>query len=306
MTIRLATFNAENLFARYRFKRSFDPLGEDGFTINDLAFEIYDETEKQITARAIAEVDADVIALQEIESLPVLDAFNSRYLARLRYRHRVLIDSFDPRRIDVAILSRHPIVHVRSYRHEKNSANTAWLFSRDCLEAAVEVQGKELILYVNHLKSMMEGRKVTHARRKEQAGRVAGIVDERWKDRGYEGNFAVLGDLNDYPEKDEEGDTALGSLIGHPGLENVVNRLPQDARWTHYYSGKDRYKQLDYLFLSKSLASGNRGLPVIMRKGLPYRAELVERFERERLPNVGEDNPKASDHAPVFMDVELD
>jgi hypothetical protein len=41
-----------------------------------------------------------------------------------------------------------------------------------------------------------------------------------------------------------------------------------------------------------------------MRKGLPYRAE---RYTGERLPtNVGEDNPKASDHAPLAIDIDLD
>ena len=130
--IRIATFNLENLFARYRFRRNFDPVGSDGFTINNLAFDIYDEVQKKLTAKAIKEVDADIIAVQEVESLPVLDAFNSRYLARLKYRHRVVVDSFDPRKIDVGLLSKHPIRSIRSYRQERNARNTAPLFSRDC------------------------------------------------------------------------------------------------------------------------------------------------------------------------------
>jgi len=62
--MRLATFKCGNLFARYKFKHNFDPTQPDGFTINNLAFDIYDETEKQVTGQAIREVDADVIALQ--------------------------------------------------------------------------------------------------------------------------------------------------------------------------------------------------------------------------------------------------
>lgn len=116
--MRLATFNCENLFARYKFRKNFDPYQSDGFTINDLAFDIFDEVEKQITAKAIREVNADVIALQEIESLPILDHFNSRYLAGMGYRHRILVDSHDPRSIDVAVLSRYNIDSVRSHRHE--------------------------------------------------------------------------------------------------------------------------------------------------------------------------------------------
>ncbi|MDN3515689.1 MAG: hypothetical protein NG747_14990 [Candidatus Brocadia sp.] len=52
-----------------------------------MAFDIFDEVEKQIAAKAIKEVNADVIALQEVESLPVLDCFNSRYLAGMHYLH---------------------------------------------------------------------------------------------------------------------------------------------------------------------------------------------------------------------------
>lgn len=39
-----------------------------------------------------------------------------------------------------------------------------------------------------------------------------------------------------------------------------------------------------------------------MRKGLPYRAE---KYQGIRFENVGEDNPKASDHAPVYIEIEL-
>ena len=143
--MRLATFNCENLFARYKFRKNFDPYQSDGFTINDLAFDIFDEVEKQITAKAIREVNADVIALQEIESLPILDHFNSRYIAGLGYRHRILVDSHDPRSIDVAVLSRYNINSVRSHRHERNPTNTGSLFSRDCLEVEIDISGKLLV-----------------------------------------------------------------------------------------------------------------------------------------------------------------
>jgi len=296
--MRLATFNCENLFARYRFREQIQPVSPDGFTINDLAFDIYDETEKQITAKAIREVNADVIALQEVESLPVLDRFNSRYLASMRYRHRIVIDSHDSRGIDVAILSRHEIVAARSHRHERNAQNTAFLFSRDCLEVEIDVDDKLLVLYVNHFKSMMEGRAETHQRRLEQAQRVADIVDQRWRARNYQGNFAVLGDFNDYPGQG----TALDILLAHPELVNVVERMPEADQWTHYYAGAGEYRQLDYLLVSRSLGNANPQPPNIVRKGLPYRAD---RYAGQRFDGVGEDRPKASDHAPLSMELTL-
>jgi len=297
-TLRIATFNVENLFARYRFKDTIQPTEDDGFTINDLAFRIYDEESKKITAKAIRAVNADVICLQEVESLPVLDRFNAFYLGGMKYAHRAVIDCFDPRQIDVAVLSRHPIVSLRSHRDERNKAGTAFLFSRDCLEVDVLVGGKTLTLYLNHFKSMMEGREATRARRQEQAERVAAIIDARWKKSAYKGNFIVLGDLNDYPD----GKTGLAALLGHKGLDNVLTRLPETERWTHYYAGGNAYRQLDYLLLSAGLAKANSGKPAVMRSGLPWRAKKVT---EERLDGVGENDPKASDHAPLHMDITL-
>jgi endonuclease/exonuclease/phosphatase family metal-dependent hydrolase len=207
LTTRVATFNAENLFAHYNFREDLDPRGARGFTINDLAFDIYNDDEKRITAHAIREVNADIICLQEVDNLPLLDRFNSYYLAPLKYRYRLLIDSHDPRQIDVAVMSRYPLSHIRTHRDERKG--NAFLFSRDCLEVQVNVEGKPLHLYVNHCKSMIKTREETKKRRQDQAGRVAELVTKRWGPGGYQGDYVVLGDLNDYPE----GDTALGALL---------------------------------------------------------------------------------------------
>lgn len=296
--IRVATFNVENLFARYRFRDNVTPSLDDGFTRNDLAFQINDDDAKRITARAIRAVNADVLCLQEVEDLIVLERFNSRYLGGMRYRYRILIDSHDPRYIDVAILSRYPFEFIRSHRDRRNSANSTWLFSRDCLEVDVNVNGDVLSLYVNHFKSMISTRAQTRARRLEQATAVRDIVNDWWQSADFQGNFIVVGDFNDYPGTG----TALGPLLNHRHLVNVVNRLPANQRWTHYWAGGNQYRQLDYLLLSAALADRNQGQPVIERRGLPWRAE---RFTGQRFDDVGDNHPKASDHCPLYMDLEL-
>ncbi|MFC1619298.1 endonuclease/exonuclease/phosphatase family protein [Candidatus Neomarinimicrobiota bacterium] len=296
--VKIATFNVENLFARYRFRSNVDPTGLDGFTINQTAFDIYDETSKQITAKAIRDVDADVIALQEVESLPVLDRFNSRYLGGMDYTHRILVDAFDPRKIDVAVLSKHPIERVKTYRNERNARNTAWLFSRDCLVVEIDVNGKALVLYVNHFKSMMGGRDNTRERREGQVEKVAELITEHWKKGNYKGNFVVLGDFNDYLDPN----TSLTALMNHQGLVNVSERIENADRWTHYWAGGNSYSQLDFILLSKGLAEHNGNVPETMRKGLPWRAE---RYSGERFDFVGESSPKASDHCPLYMDIDL-
>lgn len=62
-TLRIATFNVKPI-PRYGFNDSVRARADDGFSINDLAFTVYDEESKRITARAIRETNADVICLR--------------------------------------------------------------------------------------------------------------------------------------------------------------------------------------------------------------------------------------------------
>ncbi len=300
-SLRLATFNVENLFARFRFNSGLEPTLTD-FTINDLAFDIYNETEKQISARVIRELDADVLCLVEVESMAVLERFNSEYLAKLKYRHRILIDGNDPRHIDVAVLSRRPVVGIRTNRDVRNKANTAPLFARDCLEVDVAVTdppgAKRLTLLINHFKSMMGGRAATKARRREQVEKVTEIAGQRFGP-AFDGNFAIVGDFNDYME----GDTALTGLVDHPQLVNILDRRPAVERWTHYFAGGGEYRQLDYVLLGRAFDGRAGGpTPFTLNKGLPWRAE---RYQGPRYDEVGENEPKASDHVPLAVDIPI-
>jgi hypothetical protein len=90
---------------------------------------------------------------------------------------------------------------------------------------------------------------------------------------------------------------------------NVVDRLEPEERWTHFFKGKRScplppgYHQLDYLLVSRALAEANpSALPTIVRKGMPTRAE---RYTGPRFEGVGRDKPKASDHCPGVMLLEL-
>ena len=84
-----------------------------------------------------------------------------------------------------------------------------------------------------------------------------------------------------------------------------VYRLPPEAeRWTHFYARGREYRQLDYILLPKGLdRRAGRPVPDVMRKGLPLRAD---RYDGPRLAGVGDNEPKASDHAPLFVDLPLD
>ena len=313
--IRVGTFNCENLFARFRFRSNVkvENATGDGFTINDLAFEFLEEDEKRLTAQAVRALGADVLALQEVENFDVLKRFRSEYLKPLGYTYGVLIDGNDPRFIDVAVLSRYPITRVVS-RQELKSGNSP-LFSRDCLEVDVDVKGKPLTLFVNHLKSMLDkrdprnGRKNTRDRRVLQAKTVKQLVQDRFGANAGSKPFVVCGDLNDYLGAGQGTTDGISALVNWGEVENVVDRLPAADRWTHFYetrkssdSRPESYKQLDYLLVSRSLARGAPGPPVVIRKGLCTNAAL---YAGARFPGVGPSRPAASDHCPVGIDLEL-
>ena len=304
-TINIATFNCMNLFVRYRFdelnKKKVDAgkILKNGFLINEDYFQKIYEPERKLTASAIKETRADIIVLQEVESMDSLKTFKARFLngKTYDYKYKMVIDANDPRLIDVAVLSKFPFDSVQTHQFLRTKNNRAYVFSRDCLEVNFMIKGKPLTIYVNHFKSMMGGRAETSARRKVQAEKVRDIIKARFGTNPSKGSWVVLGDLNDYlPSK------ALKPLTGNKWLENVVERLPKEEQWTHWYDKENEYRQLDYILLSKSLAEKTNAKPEIIRKGL---AKDADKYKGSRFPGVGTKKKSASDHCPVVIKVNL-
>jgi predicted extracellular nuclease len=305
--LRVATFNVENLFARWRFKANIDPSEANtrGWVVDQTKFEELGVDDKAITGAAVREIRADVLGFQEVENIDTLKHFRARSLGgRRAYPYVAGVDGNDPRLIDVALLSKRPISRIRSWQHLMDPVTaTATLYSRDCLEVDIEVSDQmTLTVFVNHFKSMLEGRAATHDKRERQSHAVRERVVERFGAQAGDDPFIVLGDFNDYLGTDAEGPPGISELAEWEQVVNVVERLPEVERWTHYFKGGDEYRQLDYLLLSKSLAEANPGAPEIMRKGQPLRAT---RYTGERFTGIGLDRPKASDHCPVVMELDV-
>ena len=65
----------------------------------------------------------------------------------------------------------------------------------------------------------------------------------------------------------------------------------------------DAYSQLDHILLSPALWRANQDKrPTIGRAGQPYRAS---RYTGPRYPRIGFDRPKASDHCPIVMELDV-
>jgi predicted extracellular nuclease len=316
MNLRIATFNAENLFARFKFKgvrvkkegkltwrpytaKELQAVTKDGWMVDKTFFAPFDKKTRQLTVNAIKGVKADVLALQEIEAMDTLKKFVTEYLPNEGFKYKCLIDANDPRYIDVAVLSKYPFSYIRTYQFDRTADNKSFVFSRDCLEVGVELpSGTIFPVFVNHFKSMLGGRKETMPRRKLQAERVVSILNQRFNNNPDASPWAVLGDLNDYMPS-----PGLAPLLSQPWVKNVIQRLPVAEQWTHYFAAEKEYHQLDYILLPQSLASANAAaIPYIERRGLPTRAI---KYSGPRFAGVGMNHPKASDHCPMVIEINI-
>jgi endonuclease/exonuclease/phosphatase family metal-dependent hydrolase len=295
-TVSLMTFNVNNLFLRYKFGATFpgdmsakstspDPRWGHLPLFKPGLFEIFDTEQRNLAASSIwdgaAQQWPDVLCLQEVESMHALRAFNQIHLEG-HYPHAALIDGYDLRQIDVGVLSRLPILNLRTHIDEPDplDADNPRLFSRDCLEIDLALpNGRTLTVLNNHFKSKLviepnpakKTAKEQDARnkRRRQAQRVMDIVRKRFAGSAFASElFAVVGDFNDQP-----GSPAVQPLLKNSGLDNVLNRLPQNERWTDYYKSGGDVSQLDYLLLSPALSQRSAGaLPTLERAGIGFRA----------------------------------
>jgi endonuclease/exonuclease/phosphatase family metal-dependent hydrolase len=323
-TLRIMTFNVENMLARFNFreweKRNLATLLDiesdiDRANLVRTHWNAIQDENRVFTALTIKEAKPDVICIQEVENMLALKAFHDRYLRRIwkpkqvSFNHMMLIEGNDPRGIDVAVLSRFRIEKAATHQDKNGTINypdgskRERIFRRDCLEVHIKKFNKTLPIFVCHFKSMMGGRKETSPIREAEALTVRKIIEEQF-DNPKKSDWVIVGDLNDYTEEDGETDDmhALNPLLEQGFSEDVVKRIQDPkTRWTHYYTGEGSYRQLDYILISPSLAEKNKNvIPSIIRKGQPFRAD---RYKGPRWPRVGFDRPKASDHCPIFIDL---
>ncbi|HEV7252319.1 MAG TPA: endonuclease/exonuclease/phosphatase family protein [Mesorhizobium sp.] len=202
------------------------------------------------------------------------------------------------------------------------------VFRRDCLEADFRVGERSLTLFVVHLKSMgggrdgVSGREASMPLRTAEAKAVRRIVERRFPNG--DGAWAICGDLNDYRERLVVGGGVLDDFTFTPMREegssldvflsdgfavDPVARRPEDDRWTlfHARGPQERHLcQLDYLLLSPQLAAANAAaIPTIVRAGQPWRTPFPPGQEVRRFPRLGWDRPKASDHCPAAVTLDL-
>lgn len=238
-TVTVATFNTLNLF-----DETDDPYTSDEGT------PAKPKDQLQPLAATIRQLDADVVALEEVENRGYLERFVTAMLGDMGYEHIVCFEGNDRRGIDCAVLSRLPLGPVTSHRHlrfdENGRPGGDMFFRRDLLEVRIEPPDcPAFTLFVVHLKSKRDG-DATEGYRLGEARQARRILDDLLK-RDADALFLICGDFNDTfnsaPLKALRGD-------GDAALVDFVADLPKDA--ITYNRGPK--SMIDFIFASPAMA----------------------------------------------------
>lgn len=324
MIVRIGTFNLNNLFSRFNFQAEVgqiphdDPGGitltfdQGGFTVRTfmgrLVREKSLEDTTEIARRIVEVVNADVLAVQEVEHLEILKRFNREHLQNL-YPHIALIEGNDQRLIDVGILSKFPIGTIVSHQTAVHPDEPHQrVFSRDLLQVEILHPNRDKLftIYNTHLKSHfvpfgedpVQGAIDANNRRRQQAEMISHIIRrmERVNSR-----FVLTGDMNDPP--DSEFLSPMLIVDNQPLINTLENPAetrpakaetpgqgpgPQTTAWTHRFNppGPDfpEYLLFDQIWVSQALG---------------------ERFANPTIDRRTQHSGDGSDHDPAWIELDL-
>lgn len=240
--VRVATFNVHRLF-----DTTCDSTMCGAEAFEEVATQEQLDRRIEELASAIAKIDADVLALEEIENAAVFDPLRDRLAAKgLGYVTAELGETGAPASMDVAILARGAATEIRRHRDEvlTRPDGTTTVFSRELLEARVTLGERRVIFFAAHFRSKVEddpGRRIAEATKTREIMLAAGAEDA--------GALVVLaGDLNDVP-----GSDAIGALEVGGDLLRVAQDLPVGEQPTFVRDGLGI--AIDHVFVTKAGAS---------------------------------------------------
>jgi len=201
-------------------------------------------------AQVLRKIDADVVALQEVENRWYLERFLEVFLPELGYEV-VHFEGNDLRGIDVCLLSRVPIGPVHSYRHLRfpDASGKTRRFSRDVVAVELQPEGAApLEVWVLHLKSNYGGRPHAEPVRLGEAQQIRRMLDERFR-RDPKARIVVLGDFNDTWES-----ASTQALVGSGpfALQCFAESLPPEQQIT--YNRAPHLSMIDFILCSPKLA----------------------------------------------------
>lgn len=235
---------------------------------------------------------ADIIALQEIENVTILERLRTEYLADSAYLPAILIEGSDSRGVDVAFLSRLPIVgdavlHPLVLEDFPDRAGD----TRGLLEATFELpDGSLLTGFSVHFPAPFHPTEMRVLAYKHLNGVRGALPPER--------NVFAAGDFN--TSSSEDSQRSMLERFVRP-FWTIAHEQCEDCPGTQYYARDDAWSFLDMILFSPAGESGkawrivdgsvelaNKTAAQVTEDGTPARYHSAER--------IG-----VSDHWPLVM-----
>lgn len=251
-----------------------------------------------ILADTIRQIDGgpDIIAFQEIENAAMLARLNDEHLADLGYGSAILIEGQDNRGIDVAFLTRLPVVgepvlHAVSFPdYPEREGDT-----RGLLEATFELPNGDLLTgFAVHFPAPFHPTAMRESAYADLNARLAGLPADR--------PVFAAGDFNTTSSEVESTDI-WGRLV-RPDWTIAHETGCDGCPGTAYYARDDSWSFLDIILFS---ASRGENTTWGIRAGSVRIANGIEaQVTADRTPNRfnGAERSGVSDHWPLVMTIE--
>lgn len=291
-TFRFAAWNVENFF-----DDKDDPALSGQFDDKDATKPL---AHVQALAENIKKLDADVIALQEVENRDMLVAFRDQYLSGLGYDFISSLDAGDSRGIENAVLSRFPLsgeqvwvnapldgIHSEEEAREGIRIGDPITLRRSPLRVTVTIPADkaggekpyDVTLFVVHHKS---GRQFDYWREAE-AAKVTSLA--KAEIAGGQSRVVVLGDFNALPRAVSVQTYITGGFVDVLGDQDTSK--PQ---WASHESGR----AIDHILATPAF---EKDVVTEFIMGIPARPAGSN--WRTTPPPAG----YVSDHYPVVVDI---
>ena len=271
-TLKIATYNVENLFDLQRSGHEYKEYIPN--TSSQWNAKTYTMKLKNI-ARVIQDINADIIALEEIESLQALKDLRYTLKKNNLYYQYYKIANRKNTTIKVAILSKIPFVYT------KEIFVTSSYKYRNILEAKFKINHQELYIFVNHWKSKAgpESMRIVSAK----------ALRKRVQHLGFDKNIILLGDFNsDYEEyKHFQRKRKLNDTNGHTGINDVLHTKNKHTKKSLYnlWYDTDKNKRYSYIYRGKKEAMDNIIItPTLLKNSkLHYKKNSIQAFDKKYL-----------------------
>ena len=278
--LKIATYNVDNLFDLKKSGHEYKEYIP--FTKSNWNRRTYQIKLKNIS-HVIKDINADIIALEEVESLQALKDLRYQLKRDGVYYKYYKIANLKNTTVKVAILSKIPFV----YTHE--IAVTSSYKYRNILEAKFKIGDEDLYILVNHwkAKSGPESMRIVSAKK----------LLKRVKELGRDKNIIALGDFNSHYEEykifkrkrrlnNTGGITGINHILGTINYQekstkvkvapykfyNLWYDIPENQRYSYIFHNKK--EALDNILVSKHLLN---------HTGLKYKENSIRAFEKHYL-----------------------